>query len=164
MKSSKDNIYTLVALNPNKASKPGAVNENTFYFGHDVSSFGDTAIMHIDSYEDIFGVARNEARSGLKRLSVVKITYDECGRSRSIYRKYRPCYIDEMRGNIAVAYHSLLFLKTSSDDVLGCTVKVKKSNAIRFYFHHPDEIVHTSIILAVVSLFLGALSFILAIF
>lgn len=156
--------FTLYAL---VATKDGGSQEfdNVKYRLHyklDVSSFEDTAVLHIDEYENIFNKGRNSANAMLKRLSVVKITcMDDNGQTWSVYRKFRPCYDKQCRGKIAVTYHTLLFLTDVDGSVLGKKVFVKKGSRLMYYLKHPNEIVQISFVLAIMSVILGAMALVL---
>lgn len=153
--------YRLLALSSSRRER--MVGDGVCYFGYDVSSFEDTAIMHIDDYENVFGRKRSQASTWYKRLSVVRITYKDRTEQHSIYRKFRPSRNASMKDCVAVSYHSLLFLKDGDNNIAGRIVNVSRSNWVLFYWNHPNEVVQTSIALGIISLFLGLISFIVSI-
>ena len=156
--------YKLLVFNPGTPhNKNCPVVNGIWYFGHDVSSFEDTVIMHIDDYERVFGRKRNNTKVEQKRLSVVKITYIDRKVKKTIYRKFRPTKNEAIRGKVAVSYHSLLFLKEGDDSIVGKTVDVQKSWCLPFYLNHPNEVVHTSFLLAMLSVILSVVSIIISI-
>ena len=141
------------------------INKHNLVLNYDLCNFEDVAVMHINDYEAIFGHSRNKGRVWEKRLSVVKLTYrDELSKKKSVYRQYRPCYLPEMKGNVAVTVHSLLFLKETEESILGETVSVCRSKRLPFYLNHPNPIVRTSIILGGISILLGITSLLIACF
>ena len=161
MERTKCTLYAISPCEDGKASYDD--NKFCFHFKPDVSSFEDTAVLHIDEYEKLFGKKRNSTNAFCKRLSVVKITYmDDNGRKWSVYRKFRPSYMNQSKGKVAVSYHTPLFLKDEEGSILGKDVSIQKSNFINFYLTHPNEVVQISLVLALWSLVLGILSIILS--
>lgn len=156
--------FTLYALTATEKSGRLEFDDAKYrlHYKPDVSSFEDTAVLHIDEYEKIFKKGRNCANVMLKRLSVVKITYvDNNGQPWSVYRKFRPCYDKGCIGKVAVAYHTLLFLKDEDDSILGKKVVVKKGCWLMYYLKHPNEVVQISFVLAILSVILGILALVL---
>ena len=138
--------------------------KHSLVLNYDLYTFEDVAIMHLCDYEAIFGHSRNMGNIREKRLSVVKITYrDELSKQKSIYRQYRPSYLPELQGKVAVTVHSVLFLKEGEKPILGRTVVVSRGNRLQFYLNHPNPIVRTSFILGAISVALGIISIIIVI-
>lgn len=160
-----DNQYTIYLLRKSDDGKQHISEEKyRFYYDYDVSLLDASAVMSVDDYSRIFQVRPNRAKRHLKRLAVVKISYtDECGKTRTIYRKFRKTRNHNFKKGVAITSHSMLFLKDDDEDLSGKVVSIEKGSICGYYFNHPDEIVHASIILAVVSLTLGFLSILLSI-
>ena len=157
--------YTLYSLRPiPNGGKRIDEERHIFYCVDSLAAFEDEVIMSIKDYPLVFQTYRNWASKSKKRLSVVKITYeDKTGTKRSIYRKFRPCYDDNFQGCVAVTTHSFLFLKVDDNLVQGEKVTVRKSTAWRFYCNHPNEIVHMTFRLGILSFGLALVSLIITV-
>lgn len=153
--------YRLTALDP----RASGGDDNAFYFGRDVSSFEDSAVMERSEYKKIFGKDRNRVSSFKKRFSVLKITNEDKDGKHTIYRLFRPSNKKELEGKVAVTYHSLLFLKEDDYDLLknDTSVTVEPSSALMFLLHHPDGITHSGFLLAAIALIISTLSAIISI-
>lgn len=152
----------LLSISSRSVRGKQGISQNEFSYAHDVSSLEDFAIMHISDYPAIFGVDRNKASCWRKRMSIVKITYCYNKQRHSIYKKFRPLYCEELKGNVAITYHSLLFLKDGGSDPLGQYVTVEKGNGILYFLYHTNEVVRSSFILGCISLLLGFISIVLS--
>ena len=93
--------YKLLVFNPRTPHY-----KNSAVIGHDVSLFEDTAIMHIDDYEDVFKRKRSTSSFDQKRLSFVKIIYVDEKTNQTIYRKFRLTKNEAIKGKVAVLFES----------------------------------------------------------
>lgn len=133
--------------------------KHILHYQEDVSSFEDVVIAGSKVYEQVFGKQRNSSSKHLKRLSIIKIERTDIDGSKwAIYRKYRPYESEDFTNEIAVSYHSLLFLKDKDGNILGDNVILSKSSGFMYFLHHPNEVVLSSFIIGLISLALGVLS------
>lgn len=129
--------------------------QDKLFLGDSISNNIDAIIMAPEDFKDIFGVEKPKAPRCIKRLPVVKITFN----GKSIYRRYYGSNALSGKDKAALNYSSLYELVDDSlDEIKGKTVRISKGYTFPYYWNHPFHATRTSFRLGLISIVLAIVS------
>ena len=113
------------------------------------------------AYKNIFGKNKYNQSQSKQRLSIVKITNDEC--RRSIYRVYRGASITDLKSDTVMLSPAAL-QELSIDDCTNKKVSVSRGCRWAYYRNHPNAATRISFRIGMWGVSVGLLSIIVSIF
>jgi len=115
--------------------------------------------LHSSVFKKIFHKRKSEAADDMKRLSIVKVTYN----GKSIYRNFRGVQSKDYKADFAVLSQQSISLLSSGKADAPMEVTLSKGWLLPYYWCHPDKAIRLSAKLGLLSVALGFLSVVLAI-
>lgn len=135
--------------------------QDKLFLGDSVPNNIDAIILAPKDFKDIFGIEKSKAPICIKRLPVVKITFN----GKTIYRRYYGSGPLSGTEKAALNYSSLYeFVDDNLDEIKGKTVQISKGCRLPYYWNHPFHATRISFRLGLISVVFASASLLLSLF
>ena len=135
--------------------------QDKLFLGDSIPNNIDAIILAFKDFKDIFKVDKPKAPMCIKRLPVVKITFN----NKSIYRRYYGSSSLSGTEKAALNYSSLYELVDDSlAEIKGQTVQISKGRRFPYYWNHPFHATRVSFRLGLISISIAVVSLLLSLF
>lgn len=143
--------------------------DNEYYLNDSIPENIDTVILAGCDFKEIFKTTKAESPICIKRLPVVKITFN----GKSIHRRFygnnnlgKKISDEEYVGEYAALNYSSLYelVDESLDEIKGKTVQISKGRRLPYYWNHPFHATRISFRLGLISIVFAVVSLLLSIF
>ena len=148
---------------------PSKFPDNEYYLNDSIPENIDTVILAGCDFEAIFKTTKAKSSMWIKRLPVVKISFN----GRTIHRRFygnndlgKKVRDDEYVGVYAALNYSSLYelVDESLDEIKGQTVQISKGRRLPYYWNHPFHATRISFRLGLISIVFALASLLLSLF